>query len=61
MELSPNSKHMVVGSNSGRRSFLSTSLGMMLTLALRSHNDFSNLNEPMEHGRGLLASLVCLQ
>jgi hypothetical protein len=49
MELSPNSKHIPVGSN-GRCSFSNTSLGMTLTLAPRSHNAFSNLNEPMEHG-----------
>jgi hypothetical protein len=48
-ELSPNSKHIPVGSN-GRHSFSNTSLGMTLTLAPRSHNAFSNLNEPTEHG-----------
>jgi hypothetical protein len=50
MELSPNSKHIIVGFSSGRRSFLNTSLGMRLTLAQRSHKAFSNLKEPMEHG-----------
>jgi hypothetical protein len=49
MELSPNSKHIPIGSNS-RRSFSNTSLAMTLTLAPRSHNAFSNLKEPTEHG-----------
>jgi hypothetical protein len=50
MEMPPNTKHMVVRSISSRHSFLNLSLGMMLTLAPRLSNAFSNLKEPTEHG-----------